>query len=179
MKILKRVLLAVVVLVVLFLLIGLFLPSRYRVERSVVVQAKPAAIYGQISNFKNWLQWTAWNQAKYPDMQVKFDGPGTGVGAGYSWEGKSTGQGSIKFTRVEPDKGIWYDLDFELGKYKSTGAITLEQAGDRIKVTWSKEGDLGGNPVHRYFGLMMDRMIGPDFEEGLAKLKQIAEAGTR
>ena len=59
------------------------------------------------------------------------------------------------------------------------GAITLEQAGDRIKVTWSNEGDLGGNPVNRYFGLMMDKMIGPDFEEGLAKLKEIAEAGTR
>ena len=179
MKILKRVLLVVVVLVALFLLIGFFLPSRYRVERSVVVQAQPAAIYGQISNFKNWLQWTAWNQTKYPDMQVKFDGPETGVGAGYSWEGKSTGQGSIKFTRTEPDKGISYDLDFEQGKYKSTGVITLEQAGERIKVTWSNEGDLGGNPINRYFGLMMDKMIGPDFEEGLAKLKEIAEAGTR
>jgi hypothetical protein len=175
MKILKRILLVLVVLVALFVVIGFFLPSRYRVERSVVIESTPAAIYGQISNFKNWLQWTAWNQTKYPDMQVKFDGPETGVGAGYSWEGKSTGQGSIKFTRVEPEKGIAYDLEFEHGKYKSTGAIALEKAGDRIKVTWSNEGDLGGNPVNRYFGLMMDRMIGPDFEEGLNNLKQKIE----
>ena len=176
MKILKKVLLVVVVLVALFLVIGLFLPSRYRVERIVVIQAKPAAIYGQISNFKNWLQWTAWNQTKYPDMQVKFEGPETGVGSGYSWEGKSTGQGSIKFTSAEPDKGISYDLAFEHGKYKSAGSITLEQAGENIKVTWTNEGDLGGNPVNRYFGLMMDRMIGPDFAEGLNNLKRKVEA---
>ena len=175
MKILKRVLLVVVVLVVLFLLIGLFLPSRYRVERSVVVRARPAAIYGQISHFKNWLQWTAWNQTKYPDMQVKFDGPESGVGAGYSWEGKSTGQGSIKFTRAEQGKGISYDLDFEQRKYKSFGSITLEPSGESVKVTWSNEGELGANPINRYFGLMMDRMMGPDFEEGLNNLKRKVE----
>src|SRR5947207_9180769 len=176
MKVVKKVLLAAVVLVLIFLVIGLFLPSRYRVERSVVIQAKPTAIYGQISNFKNWLQWTAWNQTKYPDMQVKFDGPETGVGSGYSWEGKSTGQGSIKFTRAEPGKGISYDLNFEQGKYKSLGSITLEPSGESVKVTWSNEGELGANPINRYFGLMMDRMMGRDFEEGLNNLKRKVES---
>ena len=109
-------------------------------------------------------------------MQVKFVGPESGVGAGYSWEGKSTGQGSIKFTRAEPGKGISYDLDFEHGKYQSTGAITFEPSRESIKVTWSNEGDLGANPVNRYFGLMMDRMLGPDFEEGLNNLKRTVEA---
>ena|SRR5213594_3318725 len=175
MKILKKLLLVIVVLVVLFLVVGFLLPSHYRVERRVVIRAKPDTIYAQISNFKNWLQWTAWNQTKYPDMQVKFDGPESGVGAGYSWDGKSTGQGSIKFTRAEPDKGIWYDLDFEHGKYKSQGAITLEPSGNTVNVTWSNEGDLGSNPLNRYFGLMMDKMIGPDFEEGLNNLKRKVE----
>ncbi len=171
MKWIKRILLVVAVLVVVFLAVGFLLPAHYRVERSVVIQAKPDTIYAQISNFKNWLQWTAWNQTKYPDMRVKFDGPESGVGAGYSWEGKSTGQGSIKFTRAEPAKGIWYDLDFEQGKYKSWGAITMDPSGDRVKVTWTNEGDLGSNPINRYFGLLMDRMMGPDFEEGLNNLR--------
>jgi hypothetical protein len=163
------------VLVVLFVAVGFFLPAQYRVERTVTVRAKPDVIYAQISNFKNWLQWTAWNQTKYPDMQVKFEGPESGVGAGYSWEGKSTGQGSIKLTRADPDKGIAYDLDFEHGKYKSQGTITLEPSNDGVKVVWSNSGDLGANPINRYFGLMMDKMMGPDFEEGLNNLKQKVE----
>jgi len=171
MKIVKRILLLLLVLVVLFVVVGLFLPSHYRVERSVSIRAKPGAIYAQISNFKNWLQWTAWNQTKYPDMQVKFEGPESGVGAAYTWEGKSTGQGQIRLTRADPDQGISYDLDFEHGKYKSQGAITLEPAGEGVKVTWWNQGDLGSNPINRYFGLMMDRMMGPDFEEGLKNLK--------
>jgi len=92
-------------------------------------------------------------------------------------EGKSTGQGAIKLTHAEPDKRIFYDLDFEHGKYKSTGAIMLEAGGENTKVTWSNEGDLGANPINRYFGLMMDRMMGPDFEEGLNNLKRAVEAG--
>jgi hypothetical protein len=56
------------------------------------------------------------------------------------------------------------------------GAITLEPAGESIRVTWSNEGDLGANPINRYFGLMMDRMMGPDFEEGLNNLKRTIEA---
>src|SRR5438105_11808852 len=125
MKLLKRIFLVLIGLVALLAVAGLFLPSRYRVERSVTVRTTPNAIYAQISNFKNWLQWTAWNQTKYPDMRVKFDGPESGVSAGYSWEGKSTGQGSIKFTSAEQGKGISYDLNFEQGKYKSLGSITL------------------------------------------------------
>ena len=70
-----------------------------------------------------------------------------------------------------------YDLDFEHGKYKSTGSITLQPVGDSVNVVWSNEGDLGANPINRYFGLMMDRMIGPDFEEGLNNLKRKVEAG--
>ena len=175
MKLIKRILLALLVLVVLLAVAGMFLPSHYRVERNVTVRAQSDAIYAQISNFRNWLQWTAWNQTKYPDMQVKFAGPESGVGAGYSWEGKSTGQGAIKFSRVDPGKGISYDLDFEHGKYKSTGSITLQPVGDSVNVTWSNEGDLGANPINRYFGLMMDRMIGPDFDEGLNNLKRKVE----
>src|SRR5947207_8413197 len=125
MTLIKIILLIVIVLVVLLAAVGFFLPSHYRVERSVTVRGRPEAVYAQISNFRNWLQWTAWNQTKYPDMQVKFAGPESGVGAGYSWEGKSTGQGSIKFTRAEPGKGISYDLDFEQRKYKSFGSIRL------------------------------------------------------
>jgi len=98
------------------------------------------------------------------------------VGATYSWDGKSTGQGTLTITKSEPGKGIGYDLSFQQGKFKSTGTITIEPAGEGFNVIWSNEGELGSNPINRYFGLMMDRMMGPDFETGLGNLKKRVEA---
>ena len=109
-------------------------------------------------------------------MQISFAGPESGAGATYTWNGKSSGHGTLKITRAEPDKGVGYELDFENGKYVSTGAISLVDSGGLVTVTWSNEGNLGWNPVSRYFGLLMDRMMGPDFEEGLRNLKRGLEA---
>ena len=68
-----------------------------------------------------------------------------------------------------------YTLHFPEFGMRSTGQLTLEPAGNATRVTWSNEGDVGANPVNRYFALMTDRMVGPDFEGGLANLKSLAE----
>ncbi len=176
MKALKKIVLAVLLIPIVLILVSLFLPSKYRVERRVTMNAKPGAIFAQINTLKQWPEWTAWTVAKYPDMKVSFIGPEAGVGAGYSWEGKSSGRGTLKITRSEQDKAVGYDLDFENGKYLSKGAITLEPAAESVSVGWSNEGDLGWNPVSRFFGLFMDKMMGPDFEEGLRNLQKKVEA---
>jgi len=175
MKALKKILLIVLLIPIALVVVSLFLPSTYRVERRVTISAKPGAVFAPINMLKQWPEWTAWTVAKYPDMKVSFAGPEAGVGASYSWEGQSTGQGTLKITRSEADKGISYDLNFENGKYLSKGAITLEPSGESVEVTWSNEGDLGWNPVSRFFGLFMDQMMGPDFEEGLRNLRQRVE----
>jgi len=176
MSMLKKIVLIALLLPVVWLLVSLFLPSRYRVERALLMKTTAGAVLTRINTLKTWPEWTAWTVAKYPDMRISFSGPEAGVGATYSWQGKSTGHGTLKITRSDPEKGIGYDLDFENGKYLSRGAILLEPAGDAVKVTWSNEGDLGWNPVSRYFGLLMDRMMGPDFEEGLRNLKREVES---
>jgi hypothetical protein len=176
MKALKKIILALLLIPVLLVLVSLFLPSKYRVERSVTMRAKAETVFPYVNTLKQWPDWTAWTVAKYPDMKIAFAGPEAGTGATYSWDGKSTGKGALKITRSEPNKSIDYDLDFENGKYLSTGAIVLEPSGDSVKVIWSNEGHLGWNPVSRLFGLFMDKMMGPDFEEGLRNLQQKAEA---
>ena len=75
-----------------------------------------------------------------------------------------------------PAAGITYNLAFEQGRYISKGRIQLEAAAESVTVVWVNEGELGGNPVSRFFGLLMDKMMGPDFEHGLAGLKTLAEA---
>lgn len=176
MRILKKALLALVAIIALLAVVGFLLPSKYRVERSVVMRAKPEAVFNQLQTLKTWPEWTAWNVQRYPDMKTFFSGPEAGVGATYNWDGQSVGVGSLKLTAADPQKGIAYDLDFDSGQYLSKGEIKLEPSGEQLKVTWSNEGDLGWNPVNRYFGLMMDRMMGPDFETGLNNLKQKLES---
>lgn len=176
MKALKKILLAGAVVVALFVVVGLFLPKTYHVERSTVINAPAEKIYPYISAFRRWPEWIAWTTNKYPDMTMKFGDADTGVGAGYSWAGKSSGIGAIKFTALEPGKSIGYHLDFENGQYLSAGIISLVPEGGGTKVTWTNGGDLGANPVGRWFGLFMDGMMGPDFAAGLADLKVRAEA---
>jgi Polyketide cyclase / dehydrase and lipid transport len=176
MTLLKKLLLAVMVIPIAIIILSLFLPSKYRVERTVVMRAKADAVYAHVSTLKHWPDWTAWTTNKYPDMKNSFSGPESGVGATYHWEGQSSGSGVLKLIRVEPGKRLDYELNFENGKHVSTGAIVIEPEGETLKVTWFNEGSLGWNPVSRIFGLLMDGMMGPDFEEGLRKLQQRFES---
>lgn len=175
MKILKNILFTVIGIVVVLVLISFFLPSSYRVERALTMNAKPEAIFPYLNTLKTWPEWTAWTVQKYPDMKTTFSGPESGVGATYQWDGKTSGQGMLKLTSSDPAKGIGYDLDFQAGTYVSKGTITMQATGDTTRVTWANFGDIANNPIHRYFGLFLDRMMGPDFEEGLNKLKQKVE----
>lgn len=171
----KKILLTVLLVPILLILVALFLPSRYQVTRSLDIKAAPDAIFTNLNTLTTWPEWTAWTVAKYPDMKITFAGPPAGVGASYTWDGSSTGYGTLRLTRSEQGKGVGFDLDFDHGKYLSKGSITLTPSGDATTVTWVNEGDLGWNPVSRYFGLLMDRMMGPDFAEGLMKLQKRVE----
>ena len=82
----------------------------------------------------------------------------------------------MQFTRVEPDKRVEYTLTLQDFGMRSTGALALDPAGTRTRVTWTTSGDVGPNPLKHYLALMMDRMVGPDFEAGLANLKALAES---
>src|SRR5687768_7181857 len=165
----------VVGLVVLFLVVGLCLPRKFRVERSVTINAPPEKIHAVVGNFREWPTWTAWNTERYPDMEMTYTGPVEGVGAKSRWTSESAGTGEMEITASDPAKGIAYDLAFDDGAMKSQGGIDYAPAGGGALVTWHAEGDLGMSPISRYFGLLMDGMMGPDLAAGLANLKQRAE----
>lgn len=179
MKILKAIAIRVVVLAVILIVVGFFLPSTYHVERSVTIIASSSEIYPYLNSLKKWPEWTAWTVAKYPDMKVSFEGPESGAGAIYNWDGKTSGQGTLKLTQSSPTNGVFFDLSFDHGKYLSKGSIVMELSDDGVEVIWTNEGDLGRNPVNRYFGLFMDRMMGPDFQQGLDNLKRKLETPTK
>src|SRR5258707_4216700 len=160
-------------LVVLLLVVGLFLPSAFPVQRSAVINATPNKIYNLVVEPKQWAKWSVWTR-RDPDMKITYSGPPFGMGARWSWVSKSEGTGSMEFTRVEPDRAVEYALSFPDFGMRSNGALRLEPSGDATKITWTNSGDVGGNPLKHYLAAMMDRMVGPDFEAGLAKLKRMA-----
>ena len=133
MKIFKKILLGVLLIPILLVVISLFLPSHYQVVRRIRINAPPQAIFTNINTLKTWPEWTAWTVEHYPDMKISFAGPDAGVGATYTWEGKSSGNGMLKLTRSQPDQMVAFDLDVEHGKYVSKGTIGLEPSSNSVK----------------------------------------------
>jgi uncharacterized protein YndB with AHSA1/START domain len=153
---------------------GFLLPSTFLVQRSIEIDAPAKKIYDLVVEPKRWSEWSVWTR-RDPAMKITYAGPPFGMGAKWSWQSKSEGNGSMEITRVEPDRSVEYALIFADFNMRSTGALRLEPAGKGTRVTWSSSGDVGGNPLKHYMAALMDRMVGPDFEGGLANLKALAE----
>jgi uncharacterized protein YndB with AHSA1/START domain len=161
-------------IVLLIVVAGLFIPSTFAVQRSVEINAAPRKIYDLVVEPKKWKDWSVWTR-RDPNMQITYSGPPFGMGAKWAWVSKSEGSGNMEFTRVEPDRAVEYALFFPDFNMRSTGALRLEPVGNATRVTWTNNGDVGGNPLKHYLAMMMDRMVGPDFDAGLANLKSLAE----
>ncbi|HEX4858715.1 MAG TPA: SRPBCC family protein [Usitatibacteraceae bacterium] len=177
MKTFKRIVFGLLGLVVLLLLIGFLLPSSYSVQRSIDIAAPMEKVYPLVYNPKDWVRWGVWYR-RDPAMQVSYSGPPAGVGARWAWKSKSQGNGEMEFTVTEFNKSVAYKLSVEGWDGKLSGRLEFAPAGPGVRVTWIGEGDVGMNPIGRYFAALMDRMLGPDFEGGLANLKSLAEKGT-
>lgn len=175
MKALKVLILVVLVLALIIGGVGMMLPGTYKAEESIVIKAKPETIFPLIGNLKQGEKWTPWSVAKDPTLKRAYINGEQGVGASMAWEGKTFGKGSMTITASDPLKGIEYDLVFNEGQFKSKGTLKMEVVTDGTKVIWTDAGDLGSNPISRWFGLMIPSFLGKDFQAGLASLKDVAE----
>jgi hypothetical protein len=150
------------------------LPRHAVVERSIVIERPPAEVYAVLNSFQRFNEWSPWFAAD-PDAVYTHSGPSSGVGARHAWRGnEAVGEGSQTITASIPDRQVDIALVFgsnppALSRY----VLEPDTAGTRL--AWRFEIDLGMNPVMRWFGLMFDRMIGADYERGLAQLKRLLE----
>jgi len=175
MRTLGKIVLWLVIIAAVLIIIAFLLPRQYKVERSIQIGSSKALIYNLTCNLKNWDLWTPWTKEIDTTAIFELSGNDCEVGTIWKWKGELFGTGELVVTEVVPGQLFAYDLTFDEGKYESKGSITYNEANDSVWVIWADQGDLGFNPVARYMGLFMDRMIGPDFEKGLAKLKEVAE----
>jgi effector-binding domain-containing protein/uncharacterized protein YndB with AHSA1/START domain len=175
MGMLKKVVLVLVSVVVLLAIVGLALPRQVHVERSTVIEAPRATVFAVLNGFRLFNRWSPWVEAD-PGARYTYEGPAFGVGSKMTWSGdpKTAGSGSQEIIESRHPESIRTSLDFG-DQGKAFAAFTLAPEGTGTKVTWGLDSDLGMNPVGRYFGLMLDRMVGPDYEKGLARLKTFVE----
>lgn len=174
MKLIKWLLAVVLVLATVLVLGGYLVSPKFKVSRSVVIAAPPDKVYALIAEPRRWKEWTVWNR-RDPTMAIQYIGPPSGIGAGWSWQSKTEGDGRMTFTAAEPGQRVAYELFFPDFGTTSTGELRVAAEGGSSRVTWSIDGDMGANPLMRWFALGADKFIGQDFAAGLAGLQTLAE----
>ncbi len=174
MKVLKRIALLLLGIIVVMALIGFFLPSKVRVERSVLIKAPAAVPFSLVNDLKQWPLWSPWYKmdslAPYTYAEKTV-----GLGASFSWtsEHRKVGKGKLTIVEEKPAEHLTIELDME--GWKTPIAFDFKAEGEATKVTWYMEQDMGYNVFGRWFGLMMDAMMGQDFENGLNDIKTVSE----
>lgn len=177
---LKKILIGLAVVIAAILVIAAFQPSTYRVERSITIAAPPAVPFASVNELAKWRPWSPWEKMD-PAMKRTFSGPAAGVGAVYAWEGNSeVGSGRMTVLESRPAELIRIKLEFfQPMEGVSEAVFAFKPEAGRTAVTWSMTG--ANNYVGKLFCLFMnmDKMIGGDFEKGLASLKALSESSAK
>jgi uncharacterized protein YndB with AHSA1/START domain len=151
-------------------------PPTFRVARSTSVNAPPEKLYALVEDFGRWVDWSPYEKLD-PTMKKSFSGPAKGVGAAYAWDGNNkAGAGRMELTEATPPTRLRFKLEFTRPfKTSNTAEFTFEPRGAVTEASWAMHGpNLFMGRVMSLF-IDMDRMIGKDFEKGLANLKGLAE----
>jgi hypothetical protein len=169
-------LVAVVTILALFVALQ---PADFRVERSTTIAAPSQVVYGYVHDLRAMESWSPF--AKMDPAQVNtYSGPASGVGAVCEWAGGRAGRGRMTIVGAEPDRGVDLKLEFfEPMEATNRARFTLVPVDGATRVTWSMEGRNGflGKAVALFMD--MDRMVGGEFEKGLASMKTLAESVAR
>jgi uncharacterized protein YndB with AHSA1/START domain len=149
----------------------------YRVERTIDIAAPAESIFGYLVDFHRWTAWSPWEDLD-PNLTRWYTGAESGVGAIYEWAGlRKAGQGRMEIREVSAPSAVTIQLDFlKPFKSSSTASFALVPAGDGTRVTWSMVGRKTLMTKAMGVFMSMDKMVGPDFEKGLARLKTLAES---
>lgn len=180
MKKLGRILLIVLgvfaAVVAVFLLVAFFQPSHFSISRSTTIAAPPKTVFAHVQDMHKLQQWSPWAKMD-PDIKITYSGPTSGVGSSYHWVGNSqVGEGSMTVVQTTLPNDIKMKLNF-IKPFAANNDVDFNfvPSDKGTNVTWTMSGENGliGKAMCLVFN--MDKMVGPDFEKGLANLKSISE----
>lgn len=177
---LKKILIGLATVLVLFVIIVAMQPSEFRVERKAAIAAPAPVVFAQVNDFHNWEAWSPWAKID-PAMTQTYEGEATGTGAVYTWAGnKDVGEGRMTITESRPSELVKINLEFikPFASTSTTEFMFTPAEGGQTEVTWAMTGK--NNFVAKAMCLFMDmdKMLGGQFEQGLQQMKAAAEAAT-
>lgn len=150
-------------------------PDEFKIERSIIVAAPPEKVLPLLNDLRAWQTWSPWAK-KDPHAKSEFSGAATGVGSAFAWDGdKNVGKGRMEIVEAT-ERQVAYKLDFEKPfEGHNRAEISLEPTGNGTTVRWVMTGPdpLIAKVMCSFFD--RDKMVGRDFEQGLASIKAIAE----
>jgi len=176
--VLVKILIGVVVVLVILAVVVATRPAAFHIERSTTIAAPAEVVFERVNDFRAWGDWSPWEKM-HPQMARPFGGPPGGEGSTYAWRGNSkVGEGRMTIERSERPGRIVIKLEF-LKPFAATNTATFTFSpapGGGTAVNWAMDGR--NNFMAKAFHMVMDvdKMVGADFERGLAAMKTVAEA---
>lgn len=149
--------------------------DNFRVYRTASIKAPAGKIYQLIADLHAWTAWSPYEKLD-PNMRKTYEGPVSGKGAIYRWEGDKAGAGRMEIIDTAEPNRVTIQLDFSKPFVAHNIAeFTLEPTGTVTTVTWAMSGR--HQFMMKLMGLFfsMDKLVGKDFESGLASLKTATE----
>jgi hypothetical protein len=175
-RIIVGVVLAIVVIVVGLTLVIATQPEDFKVTRTTTIKASPEKVFDQVNDFHKWDAWSPWAKID-PNMKTTYSGPESGQGASYAWVGNDdVGEGKMTIAESHPGQHVKIDLEFiKPFAAKNVTEFMFKPTGDTTEVTWSMNGKNGFMGKAMCLVMSMDKMVGGDFEKGLAQMKNVVE----
>jgi hypothetical protein len=177
---LKKILITIAVIIVVFLIVVALQPAEFRVTRTANVTAPQAAVFDQVNDLHKFEKWNPWGKID-PAMKVSYEGAATGVGTVYKWAGNNeVGEGRMTITESRPSDLVRIKLEF-LKPFASVAdtEFSFKPQENQTAVTWSMSGKNNFMAKAMCLFMSMDKMIGGQFEKGLADMKAIVEAAPK
>ncbi|WP_226664936.1 SRPBCC family protein [Microbulbifer aggregans] len=170
-----RWMLYILIFLALLVLAGFLFPREATTERSVYISEPPEVVFPYLNNFRNFNKWSPWFELD-PDTEYVYEGVPEGNGATMRWRSNNpkVGNGSQTITASEPYSLVATTLDFG-GQGTASANFKLVPQGQGTNVTWSFSSEMGAGPIARWMGVMVSRMVGQSYEDGLQKLKTVVE----
>ncbi|KAA3641801.1 MAG: hypothetical protein DWP95_06110 [Proteobacteria bacterium] len=178
MKAIKYLFFTLLIIVVLMFAYGyFFLPDKVQVSRSITIERPAKAVFKTVNSMHHFNDWSPWAKLD-ADAKYQYSGPEYGVGSHMAWQGNDeVGSGQQTIIESKPHELVKAELFFDgQSDDPAWASYVIKDMGESSEISWVFDVDFKGSVIGRYFGMMMDRMLGPSYEEGLSNLKSLVES---
>jgi len=172
MKWFLRIFLFLLVLALALFVVSLFIPKIKKTSATATIEAPSPIVYDQVNDLKNWENWSAWHKMD-PASKYDYSIPSAGQGAWFNWDSPITGKGKMTITKALPGQSISTGLEFD-GRGTAKANFTFDTQGDRTKITWDFESNVGMNPITKFLTMGMEKEVEASYKKSLENLSELS-----